>query len=424
LILVYQSMWRPFIGVAGLAVIAGEASCAGASGADADACKTCSSAPLADDPNVAAADAAISEAADASRASVRPLEQSHARNHAREFRGLWRLYAGTDRAETTYSLASAARTGRRSRRPPRASPKASAISRGIGADLERLDVLEEVEHAFIDAQAAEAALAVAEERLAVAQDLAEAVNRRVQAARDPFMAGSRAQARLAEAEIEAQSARRGAISARERLASYWNGASDFRVELTSFERLGDAPRDVLQAPIPDLQLGAARQARAEAQLRLERARRIPDVDLQVGLREFSDTDETALVVGFAAPLQLWDRNSDNVTRARAERDRAGHQREALARAAARQRGALLNQMGTARLEVEGLDARVIPSSEEALRFARDGYVRGAFSYIDVLEAQRALTEARLRRIASLRSYHRALASLERLAGARAEEIFQ
>lgn len=376
---------------------------------------------IADDPNVAAADA-NERAADAS------LRQSGRWNNptleiTREnFEGSG-LYAGSDRAETTYGLRQPLELGgdRAARRGIAESERDLAR---LDAGLERLDVLEEVEHAFIDAQAAEAALAVAEERLAVAQDLAEAVNRRVQAARDPFMAGSRAQARLAEAEIEAQSARRGAISARERLASYWNGASDFRVELTSFERLGDAPRDVLQAPIPDLQLGAARQARAEAQLRLERARRIPDVDLQVGLREFSDTDETALVVGFAAPLQLWDRNSDNVTRARAERDRAGHQREALARAAARQRGALLNQMGTARLEVEGLDARVIPSSEEALRFARDGYVRGAFSYIDVLEAQRALTEARLRRIASLRSYHRALASLERLAGARAEEIFQ
>ncbi len=83
-----------------------------------------------------------------------------------------------------------------------------------------------------------------------------------------------------------------------------------------------------------------------------------------------------------------------------------------------------SQIETARIEVGGLDARVIPSSEEALGFARDGYARGAFSYIDVLEAQRALSEARLRRIAALRSYHRALASLERLSGDPAVEISQ
>jgi cobalt-zinc-cadmium efflux system outer membrane protein len=236
------------------------------------------------------------------------------------------------------------------------------------------------------------------------------------------MAGSRAQARLAEAEIEAESARHAAIAARNRLASYWNGSGDFTVELGSFDQLGAF--DVDAAAAPDLQLAEAQEGRADAQLRLERARRVPNVDLQAGVREFNETDESALVVGIAVPIQVWDRNADNVARARAERERARHQRVAFDRAIARQRSALISQLETARIEVEGLDARVIPSSEEALRFARDGYARGAFSYIDVLEAQRALSEARLRRIASLRSYHRALASLERLSGDRVQEISQ
>jgi cobalt-zinc-cadmium efflux system outer membrane protein len=376
---------------------------------------------LADDPNVAAADAteraAEANVRQAGRWSNPTLEVTR-----ENFEGSG-VYAGSERAETTYALRQALELGG-DRSARRAIAESDRDLARVGAGLRRLDVIEEVEHAFIDAQAAAAARVVAEERLAVARELAEAVNRRVQAARDPFMAGSRAQARLAEAEIEAESARRAAISARERLATYWSGAGGFGVELTSFERLSEVSPDALQGAIPDARLAEAQQGRAEAQLRLERARQIPNVDLQAGLREFGETDETALVVGVALPLQIWDRNSDNIARARAERDRAGHQREAFSRAAARQRATLMNQLDTARLEVEGLNARVIPSSEEALRFARDGYARGAFSYIDVLEAQRALTEARLRRIASLRSYHRALASLERLAGVNAEEISQ
>ena len=288
--------------------------------------------------------------------------------------------------------------------------------------MQRLNVIEEIEHAFVDAQAAEAVLVVAEERLTVARELAEAVDRRVRAARDPFMAGSRARARLAEAEIEVESARRGASSARRRLASYWGGEANFQMDVASFEALNSQGHSETSAP--DAQLAEAQVGQAEARLRLERARSIPDVDLQLGYRQFSETDETAFVVGFSLPLQIWERNSDNVARARAERDRANYQREARSRALSREHTALETQMETARLEVEGLDGRVIPSSEEALRFARDGYNRGAFSYIDVLEAQRALSEARLRRISSLRSYHRAQASLARLTGARAEEISQ
>jgi cobalt-zinc-cadmium efflux system outer membrane protein len=374
---------------------------------------------LVDDPSVAASEAAR-RAADASVRQAGRWSNPTLEVTRENFEGSG-VYAGSERAETTYGLRQPLELGgdRGARRAIAESDRSLAR---IGADLQRLDVAEEVEHAFIDAQAAEAARIVADERLAVAHELANAVRRRVEAARDPFMAGSRAQARLAEAEIEAESARRAAIAARGRLASYWNGEGDFTIELVSFDHFGETPIEVLESEAPDLALAEARAGRADAQLRLERARQIPNVDLQAGLREFSDTDDTALVVGVAVPLQIWDRNSDNVSRARAERDRAGHLREAHARTLGRQRAMLAAQLDTARLEVEGLDARVIPSSEEALSFARDGYARGAFSYIDVLEAQRALTEARLRRIASFRSYHRALASLARLAGARAEEI--
>ncbi|MGE0530779.1 MAG: TolC family protein [Hyphomonadaceae bacterium] len=374
---------------------------------------------LVDDPNIAAADAA-EDAADANLRQAGRWNNPTLEIQRENFEGSG-VYTGTERAETTYSLRQPLELGgdRGARR--RIAESERDLAR-IGAGLQRLDVAEEVEHAFVDAQAAEAVRVVAEERLATARDLAEAVDRRVRAARDPFMAGSRAQARLAEAEIEAESARRSAVAARNRLASYWNGSGDFTVELASFDVAGQAALN--DGPAPDLRLAEAHESRAEAQLRLERARRVPNIDLQAGMREFSETDDAALVVGIAVPLQVWDRNADNVSRARAERDRARHQREAFGRTIARQRAALVSQVETSRLEVEGLDARVIPSSEEALRFARDGYARGAFSYIDVLEAQRALSEARLRRIAALRSYHRALASLERLAGHHAEEITQ
>lgn len=374
---------------------------------------------LADDPSIGAADAAT-RAADASVRQAGRWTNPMLDVLQENVEGSG-LYRGTDRAETTYSLRQPLQLGGDHSARRRIAERDRDVAR-LGAGLQRLDVIEEVEHAFIDAQAAEAVRAVAEDRLIVARELAAAVDRRVRAARDPFMAGSRAQARLAEAEIEAESARRSAASARGRLASYWLGEGDFQVSLASFEALTDAFPEPVAAP--DLQLAEAEAGRAEAQLRLERARAIPDVDLQMGYREFRENDETALVVGFSLPLQIWDRNADNVARARAERDRAGYQRDARTRAIVRERALLTSQAETARLEVEGLNARVIPSSEEALRFARDGYARGAFSYIDVLEAQRALSESRLRRIASLRSYHRAQASLARLSGVRAEEIPQ
>jgi cobalt-zinc-cadmium efflux system outer membrane protein len=329
------------------------------------------------------------------------------------------IYSGTDRAETTYSLRQPLDLGgdRGARR--RLAERGLDAAR-LSAGIRRLDLIEEVEHAFIDAQAAEAALAVAEERLGVARELALAVERRVRAARDPLMAGSRAEARLAEAEIEAESARRAMLAARARLASYWGGSVDFTVERASFDRL--LASEIDGAASPDLALAEAEADRAEAQIDVERARAFPDVDLQAGWRQFQETDETALVFGLSVPLQLWDRNRSGIARARADSARARYEHAARERALEREAGMLRVQMESARLEIEALEARVVPLSERALAQAREGYTQGGFSYIDVLDSQRALGEARMRRISALRTYHRARASLARLTGANVDTI--
>jgi cobalt-zinc-cadmium efflux system outer membrane protein len=327
-------------------------------------------------------------------------------------------YRSSDRAETTYSLRQPLQLGgdRGARR--RLAERELDTAR-VGAGVRRANLIEEVEHAYIDAQAAEAALVVAEERLTVARELSAAVDRRVRAARDPLMAGSRAEARLAEAEVEAEAARHTANAARARLASYWGGGGDFALERASFEVLAPRVSDA-DALSPDLALAEADAARAAAQVDVERARAIPDLDLQAGWRQFSERDETALVFGLSVPLQIWDRNGSGVARARAESARAGYERAARERAIMREQAMLAAQADTARREVEALDARIIPASERALAQARDGYAMGGFSYIDVSEAQRALVDARLRRVSALRSFHRAEVSIARLGGARIE----
>jgi len=64
--------------------------------------------------------------------------------------------------------------------------------------------------------------------------------------------------------------------------------------------------------------------------------------------------------------------------------------------------------------VSSLEKDVIPQAAKALSLARDGYGRGAFSYLDVLDAQRALSDARLQRVEALKSYHSNEAALDRL----------
>ena len=59
---------------------------------------------------------------------------------------------------------------------------------------------------------------------------------------------------------------------------------------------------------------------------------------------------------------------------------------------------------------------MIPRAAEAARSARDGYDRGAFSYLEVADTQRALVDLRAREIAALKKFHEAQAVIDRLTG--------
>ena len=109
-------------------------------------------------------------------------------------------YSGIDRSETTFALSQRLEWGED--RQARASLAAAdiTIARASG-DIRRQDLLYEVELAYLAVQKADADLAVALERAELAREIVTTVQRRVEAARDPLMAGAKAQTVLADAEI-------------------------------------------------------------------------------------------------------------------------------------------------------------------------------------------------------------------------------
>jgi cobalt-zinc-cadmium efflux system outer membrane protein len=79
-------------------------------------------------------------------------------------------------------------------------------------------------------------------------------------------------------------------------------------------------------------------------------------------------------------------------------------------------GSAYQELAARHEEVSRLREGILPSAREAFEQVRDGYVRGLFRNVDVLDAQRRLFELRLREIEALRSYHEAKAEVERLTG--------
>ena len=67
-------------------------------------------------------------------------------------------------------------------------------------------------------------------------------------------------------------------------------------------------------------------------------------------------------------------------------------------------------------EIGRIDSDVLPGARRAAELARDGFNRGggAFTYLDIAEAERAILDAEARRIELFKSFHLDTVRLDRL----------
>jgi outer membrane protein, heavy metal efflux system len=322
-------------------------------------------------------------------------------------------HGGFKRAETTFFLQQTIEMGgKRAARTDVARSELDA-TRARGA-VRVLDLLKDVEVAWIEVVAATAQARVAEDRLAISLQLQSEIARRGQAGRDPLFTQSRADAQAALEQIAVDQARAVARIARANLAAYWRGTPDFEVDVDTFENAAAAfAAKVLNAEVAVLE---AESGVAAARVGLERSRASQDPTVRLGVRHFNETHDAALIAGFSIPLPIFDNNQGNIEKAEAERRAAELDLASARRALRRETTRLEARLAANSTEARRIQSEVIPQAERAVRLIREGLERGAFSYIEFADAQRTLNDARVRRIEVLKSFHLENATLSRLTG--------
>lgn len=282
--------------------------------------------------------------------------------------------------------------------------------------LRLLDRLARVQAAWVEALAAEAAIPVAEGRLADLKRVELDIVRRVVGALDPWFSAERARTNVAQAEIAFDQARKSARIARDSLAAWWGGTGDFKLDAAAFHQLD--PKVPPAEDSAEVAVLAAEVAAAQAKVRLAETGNVADPVGRVGLRHFGQGNDLAVMVGGSIPLGVKAANRGNVERARAEQ-RALEAEVAVTRVEiGREVDRLVAERQLLASEAKRIDAEVLPSAERAVRLIRDGLARGgtAFTFLEYSQAQTAVTEARSRRVELLRRFHLIGVRLDRLSG--------
>ena len=283
--------------------------------------------------------------------------------------------------------------------------------------VQRLDIAQRVQTAYVEAVTEQALIEVSEERLRLAKALQAEVNRRVREARDPLFAGTRAATRVEEAEVDLELATHARDAALTRLTALWGGTpAGLTLSTEEFFDLGDRMAISGQPAAADLAVYEARVRRAEAAIAVEQARRVQDPTVRGGVRYLNQTGDLAILGGISIPLARYDTNRANIDRAVAERRRAEAEIEVARLARLRELRLAEEKVEEARHEADALLQRVFPGALKTLEQVREGFARGGFRHVDIDEAQTRLGAVRERIVRAIAEYHEARVELDRLTG--------
>ncbi|WP_197339092.1 TolC family protein, partial [Ralstonia solanacearum] len=154
----------------------------------------------------------------------------------------------------------------------------------------------------------------------------------------------------------------------------------------------------------------------QALVNVERSKRVPDVTLSVGAKRDSGANANMAVLGIAVPLPLFDRNQGNLLEAQRLADKAAEDYRALRLGQAAALSQDIARLDAARQAVQALRQDVLPGAGRAYDAARIGFEAGKFNFLDVLDAQRTLFQARAQYLAALSRAHQAAAGIDRILG--------
>jgi cobalt-zinc-cadmium efflux system outer membrane protein len=279
--------------------------------------------------------------------------------------------------------------------------QAAASAREAFLDARRTLILE-VQNAYLD-------LVLARENVRTLRDILQTFENLVKINKTRYEAGEIARVELLRSEVAAlqfhNQLRQGELRARQeavrlqRLMGRPAPAADFDV---AAELRRDEPAKGVEelvaaalAARPDLAALRRELERLDAEVRLQRALALPNVDFGFSHHKQYIGPFPGQTAGFRfeIPLPLLNRNQGEIERARQEREQAAARVRALEQQIRAEAASAWEQHLTARQLLESIEKEMIAQAVRVRDIIQFSYRRGEASFIDLLDAQRTLSEA-------------------------------
>lgn len=224
---------------------------------------------------------------------------------------------------------------------------------------------------------------------------------------------------LARFRSQSESARQELAGARKRLAAVV-GDPRLPVGITTgpFDEVPsyDAERvlDSVLASHPEAQSARVGVDRAQAAIRRAEVEPIPNVTFTTGYIRQYENRSNDFALGLSAPIPVWNRNQGNIRAAKAELGEAVQEVTRVENDLAERVATALRSYSAARKLADQYRTDILPKAEETYKLSLEAFKGGQFEYLRVIQAQRAVAEARLEYNRALGEAWRAAADLSAL----------
>lgn len=280
--------------------------------------------------------------------------------------------------------------------------------------------------AFYQVLAAQQAQTLAKELLQISTTSKETTAKRVIAGKVSPVEETKAKVAEAGLKIELANANQQLASAKQRLSSLWaksledNNHKDY-IAVGELGKLNNIPTldDLMEqlADSPRLKKASLSITQKQALSAIERSKQTPDVTLSLGAQRNEELGGiTQAIIGLSIPIPVFDKNQGNLQSARAREFQSIDEKSALEN---QLKTDLADAYSRRQLQVETSNMYqqdILQGAQSAYEAARKGFEFGKFSFLEVLDAQRTLFQAKTQYIQTLALARLAEADIQSILG--------
>ncbi len=291
----------------------------------------------------------------------------------------------------------------------------------------RREILSGVKRAFAALLMSRRNLELTRETRDLAKSFHDVTNERFKAQAIPEMELLKAAVQLAKSESDVRLTERDLAVSLKALHSVMGNVEFPKEKFTGelYNRFTVPSFEVLRGQVvtlhPLLEVATKSKEAAELNLSLARTERVPDVSFEI--RGGVDGErEGVLEAGFAIPLPLFNRNQARISSAEIRIRQAEDQIQVIRNDLTLRLTESYKNFTAAQDRVAVYRDEILPKAQKALDQTTEGYKQGKFSYLDVLDSQRTMAEARIAYAVSLGDLNFAGIELEKLTGTKIEPV--